>query len=56
MKPSVKIMFVIRFSILSELRVWRLNQTQNWDQYERLLFSVERLEQRFRLFECLTLP
>ena len=51
-----KVLFPIRFSVLSNSKAWRASREHSFEQYKELLFSKERLDIKFHLFESLVLP
>lgn len=51
-----KILFPIRFSVLTKSKAWRISRENGFENYKSKLFSKERLESKFYLFEKLVLP
>lgn len=57
LKTPMTVYFVTRFSICdAQFRGFRLTVDSGEKVYERRLFSTERLEQKFAIFQAITLP
>ncbi|AYA63003.1 glycosyltransferase [Alteromonas sp. RKMC-009] len=51
-----KIFVVIRYSILSKTKAWKISDTKDREKYKQILFSEARMDTKFLFFKELVLP